>query len=151
MASAVSSQRLGSELWVQSYDHDPGGTSATITSPDGGTTIRTIDMRDYTDFMVVAKPNIVGGGGLTQLEIVAATDAAMTTPVVVKDSSTIAADALDDNAVLETTAEEIAALGSSLRYCAARLTCATATDEVTVTYIGKPVRPQRDLTVTEIA
>jgi len=151
MASAVSSQRLGSDLWVQSYDHDPGGTGAVIASPDGGTTPRTIDMRDYTDFMVVAKPNIVGGGGLTKLEILADDLSTMASPVVVKDSGTIAADALDDNAVLECTAEEIAALGSNLRYCAARLTCGTATDEVTVTYVGKAVRPQRDLTVTEIS
>lgn len=136
MASAVDTQRLQCCLRVRSFDHDPGATTAIITSADGGTTKQYEDMSVFTKFMAIAKPTIVAAGGLTKLEIVASTDAAFTTPVSVKDSGTVAADALNDNVVLECTAEELKALGASLRYVAARLTMATATDEACVTYIA---------------
>ncbi len=154
MASPQASQKIGAELFVKSYDHDPGATTAILCSPDGGTTIRYLDMRDYGHFMVDAKPTIVAAGGLTKLEIVASADVAFTTVTVMKDSGTVAADALDDNVVLEVSAEELAQEGADgavvLRYVAARLTNATNTDEVSVTYIGMPKYPRRDLTITAI-
>jgi hypothetical protein len=116
-------------------------------------------MRDYDGFMVVAKPTVVGGGGLTKLEIVGfiSTDSTGAgTAYVIKDSGTVAADALDDNVVEECTAAEIAQVatdaGVTLRYVAARLTNATNTDEVAVTYVQYPAkRATKDLTVTAIA
>lgn len=140
MASAVDTQKLQSALSVRAYDHDPGATTAIITSPDGGTTKRYVDMKTFTRFMAQAKPTVVGGGGLTKLEIVASAATSFASVVVVKDSGTVAADALDDNVTLECTAEELAQLSSensvNLRYVAARLTMATNTDEASVTYIA---------------
>jgi hypothetical protein len=150
MASLVTTQKLGSSLSVYSHDHDPGATTAILASPDGGTTIRYVDMGAYENLMVVAKPNIVGGGGLTKLELVASATVAFSTVVSVKDSGTIAADALQDNAVLECTAQEVAELGQTLRYVAARLTMATATDEATVTYIAANGREYGNQTTTTI-
>ena len=55
----------------------------------------------------------------------------MTDPVVVKDSGTMAADEVEDQAWLECTSEEIAHLGSvngkALRYVAGRLAAAFIT------------------------
>lgn len=150
MASAVSSEKIGSALYVKSYDHDPGATTAVLAGPDGGTTIRYMDMKDYDVVGVLVKPNIVGGGGTTKVEIVASATTSFSSVVVVKDSGTVAADALDDNVFLECTASEVVQLGSTLRYIAARLTNATNTDEATVTYIGIPKRKYSGLTATSI-
>lgn len=156
MASTLDSQKIGSAIQAISYDHDPGATTAIVTSADGGTTKILWDMKDMSAFMAIAKPNIVGGNGITKLEIVAFADSAGAgTAYVIKDSGAIQADALGDNVVEECTAAEVAQIGSensaNLRYVGARLTCATGTDEATVTYIGFPKRPYKDLTVTDIA
>lgn len=150
MASSVSSEKIGSSLYIKSYDHDPGATTAILASPDGGTTIRYLDMQDYEYAAVVAKPNIAGGD-LTKVELVASATTAFSSVTVVKDSGTIAAGSLDDNVFLECTASEIVHLGSTLRYLAARLTNATGTDEVTVTYIAIPKRAYTGLTASSIA
>lgn len=158
MASALDSQKIGSSLIVRSYDHDPGATSAVVTSADGGTTKILWDAKEICDFMVIAKPNIVGGNGITKLEIVAFIDGDSTgagTAYVIKDSGAVVADALDDNVVEECTVGEIAQIGTdngvSLRYVGARLTMATNTDEATVTYVGTPKRAYKNLTATDIA
>lgn len=154
MAVTTASEKIGSRLFVKSYDHDPGSTSAIIASPDGGTTVRYLDMKDYEAFGVMARPTIVGGSGLTKVEIIASASAAMTTETVIKDSGTVAADSPNDVVFLECTAEEVAQAatdaGVALRYVAARLTQATNTDEANVTYIGVPRRPVSGLTATTI-
>lgn len=150
MASAVATEKLGANLYIHSYDHDPGGTTAILAGPDGGTTIRYMDMRDYEVAGMLVKPNIVGGTGLTKVEIVASATTAFSSVVVVKDSGTVAGDSLEDNVFLECTAEEVVHLGSTLRYVAARLTMGTGTDEATVTHIGIPKRKYTGLTATAI-
>lgn len=140
MASAVDTQKIQSRQFIHLYDHDPGATTAVIVSPDGGTTIRTVDMSLFTRFFVQAMATIIGGGGLTLLEIIASAASDMSSAVVVKTSGTIAADAVGDVANLECDVKELAALGSDLRYVAARLTMATATDEAAVVYIAEAGR-----------
>lgn len=154
MASAQSMEYFGSRFFIQSYDHDPGATTATLASPDGGTTIRYLDMLAYERFAVQARPTIVGGTGLTKLEIVASAAVAFSSVVVVKDSGTVAGDSLNDTVFLECSAEEIAQLatdaGVAYRYVAARLTQGTNTDEANVTYIALPKRAYTGLTATAI-
>ena len=154
MASAQSMEYFGSRFYIQSYDHDPGATTAVLAGPDGGTTIRYLDMKDYERFAVQARPTIVGGSGLTKVEIVASATTAFSSVVNVKDSGTVAGDSLNDTVFLECSAEEIAQLatdaGVNYRYVAARLTMATNTDEANVTYIGQPKRMYTGLTATVI-
>lgn len=149
MASAVSSEKIGASLYINSYDHDPGGTSAVLAGPDGGTTIRYLDMKDYENFAVQVRPTIAGGA-LTKVEIVASATTAFSSVVVIKDSGTVAADSLNDTVFLECTASEIVQLGETLRYVAARLTNATGTDEANVTYVAIPKRCYSGLTATLI-
>lgn len=153
MASAVATEHLGSRLYINNYDHDPGAGTAILTSPDGGTTIRYLDMRDYEWFGVSARPTIAGGP-MTLLEIVASETVTFSAVTVIKSSGAIVGDALNDVAFLECSAEEIAQLGSdgglNLRYVAARITQTTSTDEANVTYIGWPRRPRTGLTATVI-
>lgn len=151
MASAIATDKIFSRCLLQGIDHDPGVTTAVIASPDGGTTKKYVDMRDYVNFAVLAIPSIVGGGGLTLLEIVAATDAAFTTPVQIKTSGVVAADAMGDYVVLECDEADLIASGTDLRYVAARLTNATNTDEVKVVYFAEAKRPTDGLTATTIA
>ncbi len=154
MASALSTENIGATLFIKSYDHDPGATTAVLASPDGGTTIRYADMKDYEWFGVEARPTIVGGNGITKLEIVASASTAFSSVVVVKETAAIQADSLNDTVFLECTAEEVSQLASDAgvdyRYVAARLTNATNTDEANVCYIAKPRRCYSGLTATAI-
>ena len=155
MATAVTSQKIASMNAIESYDHDPGGTSAVVTSPDGGTTERWVAMRDYEFFGVLAKPTVVGGNGITLLEIVGATDDAGSDIEVILAHAATVADSLNDYVWLEVTAAQInevgKAAGHNFTHVAARLTMATGTDEACVTYIRTGAkRAQRDLTATNI-
>lgn len=153
-ASVISTEHLGARLFIKAYDHDPGSTSAILASPDGGTTIRSLDMRDYEQFGVMVRPTIVAAGGVTRVEIVMSATTSFGTVAVVKDSGVIAADSLNDTVFLEVSAEEVAQQatddGVAYRYVAARITNATATDEADVIYIGVPKRPVSGLTATSI-
>lgn len=151
MATSVATEQIGSRVYMQSYDHDPGATSAVLCSPDGGTTIRYWDMKDYGNFAVQARPTIVGGNGITLLEIVASATTNFSSATQIKTSGAIQADSLNDTVFLECSAEEIAHTGETLRYVAARLTNATGTDEVNVTYLSTAPRfPRSGLTATAI-
>ena len=135
MASAVASEYIGSRIKLVGYDHDPGATSAKLAGPDGGTTIRYVDMKEAYHFGVLVLPAIVGGNGITKVEIVASAATDFSAVTVVKDSGAIQADDLDDFVFLECNVEEIKQLGATLRYVAARITNATSTDEDKVVYI----------------
>lgn len=151
MASAVSTDKLQSRMYFAAFDHDPNGTSATITTPDGGTTLRYVDMRDYCNFAVCVAPSVIAGS-VTKVEIVAATDAAFTTPVVIKDSGTVAADANGDYVIQECSSEDLKAVSTDdLRYVAARITHSTGTDESVVFYLATPKNPRDGLSATAIA
>lgn len=143
MAVATSTEKFASTHKLVMYDHDPGATSAVICSPDGGTTLRSFDMRDFENFVAFAKPTIVGGNGITLFEIVAATDSGLTANVTqIKTSGAVTIEGLDDYIFLECSAAELAqastdaGLSTQLRYVGARLTNATNTDEVAVGYLG---------------
>lgn len=152
MASAVDTQHLASNAFRRLYDHDPGGTSATIVSPDGGTTKRTLDMSLYGRFGVAAMISVLGtSGALTKLEIIASAAADMSSPEVIKDSGTVDADAVGDQLFEECTAEEVADIaassGKALRYVAGRITMDAADAECVVYYEGAcPRYPKENLT-----
>jgi hypothetical protein len=146
---------LTSKLKVAVYDHDPGSTDAKLAGPDGGTTIRYFDMRDYSHFMALVMVTIVAAGGTTKVEIVASATTAFSAVTVIKDSGTVAADAVGDYVVLECSAEEIAQEGADagveLRYVAVRTTQATNTDEGVVVYVATPRHAYSGLTANAIA
>jgi hypothetical protein len=152
MASAVDTQKIASNQQIQMWDHDPGATTAIVVSPDGGTTKRTVDMRDFSRFGVGAAITVLGtGGAITKLEIIASAASDMSSPVVVKDSGTVDADAVGDWLFEECTAEEIAQLASEAgvryRYVAGRLTMDAADAEACVVYLAGGARfPRKDLT-----
>ncbi len=133
------------------WDHDPGGVSATLVTPDSGTTVRSVDMRDLTDFSVSVMTTILGGSGPTKVEIVAADNAALSTNlVVIKDSGVIAPSAMGDWHIETCTAAEVAQEGSDNdtepRYVGGRITCQHTGDEAVVHYFGIHRRPRLDLT-----
>jgi len=137
MATAISTMKLLGDHDFIAYDHDPGATTAIITSPDGGTTKRVMLLTGLSGFGCIVKPTIVGGAGISLVEIIAADDAAMSVNVVqVKSSGAIVHDSLDDHTILECSAEEISTLSQTALYAAVRITMATNTDEASVVYIG---------------
>lgn len=151
MATAVTSQKFASTHAMESYDHDPGATTAVVTSADGGTTPIWVAIRDYDGFAVQARPTIVGGNGITLLEIVGATDSAGTNVTVVLAHAASTTTTLAKYLNLEVTAEQVnevgRAAGFAFTHVAARLTMATNTDEANVTYVRWPAkRAYKDLT-----
>jgi hypothetical protein len=155
MASPQASAKLTSKLKVSIHDHDPGSTDAKLLSGDGGTTIAYVDGRDYHNFLYEAMASTLTGSGITKLEIVASATTAFSAVTVIKDSGTVAADAVGDYVVLECTAEEIAQEGADagveLRYVTARLTCQNAADEAVVAFVGVPRHAYSGLTANTIA
>ncbi len=155
MATAVTSQKIASTHAIESYDHDPGATTAVVTSADGGTTPKWVAMRDFAGFAVIAKPTVVAANGITLLEIVGATDSSGTNVTVVLAHAATITDALTEYVFLEVTAEQVNEVGRAAGYAfthvAARLTMATNTDEACVTYIRWPARrAYKDLTATNV-
>lgn len=147
MAVATDFQKFRSCNVVRTWDHDPGATSALITTPDGGTTKRLVTIGDYASFFVQVMATIATGGP-TLVEIVCSDDSAGSTNLTqVKTSGTVAADAVGDIVSLEATVEEIRAASATAQYVAARITCANSADECSVTYIqANAKRAYEDLT-----
>ena len=150
MASAVATDKIACHALFQMWDHDPGTASAIGLTPDGGTTERWVDMRDYHNFAVALMATVMGGSGPTLLEIIAseAEDDGDASVTVVKTSGTIAADLMGDWAFQECTAEEIAHLSSTydLRYVTARITCQNAGDEAVAVFYAEPKSPHDAVT-----
>jgi hypothetical protein len=152
-ASILASERLGAELFVKSYDVDPGTASAALAAPDGVTTPIYLDMRDYLRAGVMVRPTIVGGAGITLVRVFASTDiAGATSATLIKTSGTVAGDSLNDVIWLEWTADEIAGLaaGLALRYITVEITTGTSTDESNLTFVAVPKAPRTGLTATAI-
>ncbi len=150
MVSAINTEHFARNLLMQMWDHDPGSTDAKVTSPDGGTTERWVDLRDYDHFACGVMATFRAGDGVALVEIVASdspdeTDASVT---VVKTSGAVVADALGDWIFLECSAAEVAALATSydLRYVAARITMAHEGDEAAVVYLADARRPSAAIT-----
>lgn len=157
MVSAQNSQKLFSRQSIRLYDHDPDGTSAAVVTPDGGTTERWVPMKDFRFFAALAMLSVAAGNGITKMELVAntASDGSGTTGVI-KDSGTVAADAVGDNIVLECTAEEIrqagVTAGVNFTHVAARLTMQNSGDEAVVAYVRADGRfSYEDLTANYIS
>lgn len=143
MASPQDSQHFLANNAVLMYDFDTDATSGALGS--------VVDMRDYGEFIGIAMASALTGNGITKLEIIASAASNGSSPVVVKDSGTVAADAVGDQVALSCTAEEIAQLGTDnsaeLRYVALRVTNNNAADECVLTYIRtKPRFAYEDLT-----
>lgn len=110
----------------------------------GATTVTSdaLDLREFEGVGFLATVAALTGNGMTKLEIIASAASDGSSPEVIKDSGTIAADAVDDQAFLEATAQEIAQIGANeskdLRYVLARVTLANAADRVALTALRWP-------------
>lgn len=150
MASAVTVEKFRANNAAIVYDHDPGATTALITSPDGGTTKRYVPMADFGGFFTCVMATIATTGP-TLVEIVAATDAAGTDVTAVVSSGTVAADAVGDGVCLECSAEQIKEVGDAagkvFTHVGTRITCGNSGDECAVLYCRfNPRFPQSGLT-----
>lgn len=155
MASAVTTAKFGANNAVVTYDHDPGTTSALITSPDGGTTKRYVAMKDYEGFAGIVMATIATTGP-TLVDIVAATDSSGTNVTTIVSSGTVAADAVGDVVYVECTAEQINEVGKAAGYnfthAGVRITCGNSGDECAVTYIRFGAKyPQSGLSANAIS
>lgn len=145
MASAQASAKLSQTIKVTQYDFDPGGVDPVD--------VAWVDMRDFATFMCIFFRTI-GTGAVDTFAILANSQSnGGGTNVNVKTHAVASEpDAVGDYIFLECTAEELAALGTDLRYVSASVEFAVSTDEGVVTYIrGGPRFAERDLTAEVIA
>lgn len=132
MASAQNSNHLKSTLAVKSFDFDPNVTTAVD--------VGWVDLSGFTAFLVCLFHS-VGTGLVTSFIIQASAAADGSNPVTVKAHALgTAPDAVGDQVFLECSAEEIAGLGTHLRYVNANIALATGTDECVVTYVRESSR-----------
>lgn len=155
MASAVTTSKLFANAAIITYDHDPGASTALITSPDGGTTKRYVSIKDYEGFAGIVMATIATTGP-TLVDIVGAEDSSGTNVTTVVSSGTVAADAVGDVVVVEATADQFrevgAAAGYNFTHAGVRITCGNSGDECAVTYIRyNPRYPQSGLTANAIS
>jgi len=143
MATSQTVEKLKSTLAVTHYDHDPDATSATD--------VAWVDMRDYGNVMMTFF-RTVGTSALTFKIIANSESDGSGTDVTVVEYSGSEPDAVGDYVSLECSAQNLAALGTDLRYVSANLTLATGTDEGVVTYIrAHPRFAESGLTSDSIA
>lgn len=144
MASSAQTSPLSGKVKMRLFFHDPDGTSATICTPDGGTTVRLWNAKDGYNFMGIVNPHTVAGDGVSLVEIIGCTDADGTSPTQIKTSGAVVRDAADEQQVIECTAEEFreVADGASLAltHIGVRITMSDATDEAQVAYVMAPCR-----------
>lgn len=142
MASSVSTDKLFTTHAIASYDFDPDSTAATD--------VAWVDLRDYSNFAVVAMTSATTGDGPAAFKILANpnSDGSGTDVEVKAHAVGSKPDAVGDYLVLECTAEEIAELASdnssALRYVSANIAMSTTADEAVVTYIRTGARFQHD-------
>lgn len=145
MASALAPQSLMYRFLSKRFVHDPGTTNACLASPDGGTTVYYVDMKNVHRLMLSVGPSIVGGNGITLVRVFVSDDAAgAVNPILVRTSGAIQLDSLDgasnggaDCYRTEIDAQEIAQLRTAnskpdLRYITIEITTSTNTDEAVI-------------------
>jgi len=144
MASAVSTHKSRANLAARTYIHNPA--DATVA-----TNIAWVDLSLFGLFVALA--TLVSGTGILTFRILASASSDGSNAVEVKAHATpTVADAAGDQLVLECSSQELAALGTDLRYVSVEMDCDHADDIVAVTYIRDAPRfAYADLTADVIA
>lgn len=138
MASAVTVEKLRMAQKIEGKVLT-GATSKTLAAG--------LDLQSFGGFLVQATVAALTGTGMTKLEIIASAAADMSSAVVVKDSGTIAADAVGDHYTVECLRSEVMQLatdeGAALRYVAPRVTLQNGADVVVASCIRfDPIAPE---------
>lgn len=123
---SVSSNKLRANVAQTLYKHDPA--DATVA-----TKIAWVDMALFGQFMASL---MVMVGAVVTFKIFASASSDGSNPVEVKAHATpTTADAAGDTLVLEVTNDELAALGTDLRYVSAEVDMGTNSDTAAVAYL----------------
>jgi hypothetical protein len=143
--------KLSANNSIECLAHVPASASATVCTPDGGTTKQWRPVTAYGGFGVSACNVALTGNGLTLLEIVGATDATGSNTTVILSSGALTGTAVGNGAFLEVGTIQVTevgkAAGLNLTHVAARLTVASSSDKAAVTYIRRdPRHPASGLT-----
>jgi hypothetical protein len=144
MASGVSTHKSRANVAQRTYIHNVA--DATVA-----TEIAWVDLSLFGLFLATA--TLVSGTGVLTFRILASAAAAGTSSVEVKaHAAPTDADAAGDMLVLECSAQELAALGTDLRYVSVEMDCDHADDIVAVTYTRlQPKFAYADLTADYIS
>jgi hypothetical protein len=139
MASAVATHKWRARNAARTYIHNPAAaTTAEV--------VAWVDMSLYGLFAAIV--GFVSGTGVLTFRIMASASSDGSNPVEVKvHAAPTAADAEDDNLSLECSSQELAALGTNLRYVGVEMDMDHADDICSVTYVrSEPRFAQESLT-----
>jgi hypothetical protein len=142
MASIQASEHIASRNAIQLYDFDPDATTATD--------VGWVDLSGFSGFLA-GLFHSVGTGNVTSFILQASASSDGSSPVTVKSHAIgTQPDAVGDQIFLECTANEIAALGTHLRYVNAKIALGTSTDECVVVYVRSAGRFAADALTTDV-
>lgn len=156
MVTAVSIEKLFANQCIESFIHMPAAGTTEQSVKAGATATTWRAMRDYEGFAVIAVQGVLGGNGMIELSIYAATDDSASDATEIKTTGVIACDAIGDYAVLEVSVEDIQQIGKAAGYDFTHVTAYIDShhndDEQGVTYIRYGAKHcQSGLTATTIS
>jgi len=156
MVTQLATEKLFANAKIEMFYHAPAAAATEQSVKAGATTATWKAMRDYEGFAVIAMTALLGGSGMIELSIYAATDAAASDATEIKTTGVIAADAVGDFSCLEVSAEEVNHMGEALGYKFTHVTayvdCQHNDDEIAVAYIRHGAKfPQAGLTAETIS
>lgn len=136
MASTVATNKCRANVAQRSYIDN-------VTTATDEHDVAWVDMRDYGRFL--ASLMLISGTGVLTFKIKASATSTGTNPVEVKaHADATVADAAGDNLFLECTSNELAKLGTDLRYVSVVLDYDHADDIAAVTYTRMDPRFAQD-------
>jgi hypothetical protein len=149
MASAVTSQKIGSKEAVTQYYHVPASGSATFLKSNSVEIW--LNMEQFETLAIIAANAALTGNGLTEVDIYAAPAANNTNAQLIVASGTLSGTAVGNGAFVECTAAQIkeiaASSGFALSYVSAKITVANSSDTAAVACIRSGAKaPQLNLT-----
>ena len=113
MVTAVATEKFFANNMMESFTHMPAAAATEQSVKAGATTTTWRAMNGYEGFAVIAVQGVLGGSGMIELSIYAATDDSASDATEIKTTGVIAADAIGDYAVLEVSMEEIEQMGKN--------------------------------------
>lgn len=141
MVTAVATEKFFANNMMEGFIHMPADAATDQSVKAGTTTTTWRAMRDYEGFAVMATQGVLGGSGIEELSIYAATSSAGANATAIKITTGHLGNAIGDFVVLEVSAEDIEFVGQALgtplnfTHVVAYIESHHNDDETSVTYI----------------
>lgn len=125
----MSTFRFSEDAATTVIDFDlPGSGTGTLTDASGAAASAWVDMSKYDRLVAYYFPT-TATGKIQQMRLRASAAATGTSPVTIVNNGSATPTGMTDYVILETSADEIAAVGENLRYVGVEISLSVGTDE----------------------